>query len=550
MDMNVQNDVFSRIWQVMETDPGHRGLTTDLPRADLRALGFSLLEAGEVFIISGFPVQFAGGKGETDGPVGTANLAAVLEQIGKRVTVITDEASCAAMLAACSLYAPSAEVLCVPKNGAQAFCYGLLKHRRPTHVIAIERPGRGQDGHFHNFRGDYIDELLADTDLLLYDKSTVTIGIGDGGNELGMGGFRSMIEERVSHGDLICADAGADFTLTAGVSNWWGWGIRAVLSAVTGHDLMPTDEQENKLLRAVVSNGCVDGVTGEAVLTVDHLSQEENLRVLRELRQALRTPDYANMEPAQACRLFRSNAIVRPTSGMCSGYAQCNLIVLPSAQAADFREFARRNPFSCPVLEESAPGSRKLKTIAQDVDLARDFPRYRVWRDGHLVAQPLDVEALWNDDLVAFLIGCSFSFEDALLRAGVPVRHIEEGRNVPMYRTNIDCVPYGAFSGKMVVSMRPMTPEQAELARQITARMPRVHGAPVEIGNPARIGIHDLQHPDFGDMVTIRQGEVPVFWPCGVTPQSVLMNACPPFAITHAPGHMLIADVKNIDLMD
>ena len=550
MDMNVQNDVFSRIWQVMETDPGHRGLTTNLPRADLRALGFSLLEAGEVFIISGFPVQFAGGKGETDGPVGTANLAAVLEQIGKRVTVITDEASCAAMLAACSLYAPSAEVLCVPKNGAQAFCYGLLKHRKPTHVIAIERPGRGQDGHFHNFRGDYIDELLADTDLLLYDKSTVTIGIGDGGNELGMGGFRSMIEERVSHGDLICADAGADFTLTAGVSNWWGWGIRAVLSAVTGHDLMPTDEQENKLLRAVVSNGCVDGVTGEAVLTVDHLSQEENLRVLRELRQALRTPDYANMEPAQARRLFRSNTIVRPTSGMCSGYAQCNLIVLPSAQAADFREFARRNPFSCPVLEESAPGSRKLKTIAQDVDLARDFPRYRVWRDGHLVAQPLDVEALWNDDLVAFLIGCSFSFEDALLRAGVPVRHIEEGRNVPMYRTNIDCVPYGAFSGKMVVSMRPMTPEQAKLARQITARMPRVHGAPVEIGDPARIGIHDLQHPDFGDMVTIRQGEVPVFWPCGVTPQSVLMNACPPFAITHAPGHMLIADVKNIDLMD
>lgn len=550
MDMNVQNDVFSRIWQVMETDPGHRGLTTNLPRADLRALGFSLLEAGEVFIISGFPVQFAGGKGETDGPVGTANLAAVLEQIGKRVTVITDEASCAAMLAACSLYAPSAEVLCVPKNGAQAFCYGLLKHRKPTHVIAIERPGRGLDGHFHNFRGDYIDELLADTDLLLYDKNTVTIGIGDGGNELGMGGFRSMIEERVSHGDLICADAGADFTLTAGVSNWWGWGIRAVLSAVTGHDLMPTDEQENKLLRAVVSNGCVDGVTGEAVLTVDHLSQEENLRVLRELRQALRTPDYANMEPAQARRLFRNNAIVRPTSGMCSGYAQCNLIVLPSAQAADFREFARRNPFSCPVLEESAPGSRQLKTIARDVDLARDFPRYRVWRDGHLVAQPLDVEALWNDDLVAFLIGCSFSFEDALLRAGVPVRHIEEGRNVPMYRTNIDCVPYGAFSGKMVVSMRPMTPEQAELARQITARMPRVHGAPVEIGDPARIGIHDLQHPDFGDMVTIRQGEVPVFWPCGVTPQSVLMNACPPFAITHAPGHMLIADVKNIDLMD
>ena len=161
------SDVFSRIWQVMETDPGHRGLTTDLPRADLKKLGFSLLEAGEVFVISGFPVQRAGGKGETDGPIGTANLAAVLEQVGKKVTVITDEASCEAMLAACAIYAPSAEVLCVPHKGAQAFCYSLLKHHKPTHVIAIERPGRGADGHFHNFRGEYIDDLLSDTDLLM-----------------------------------------------------------------------------------------------------------------------------------------------------------------------------------------------------------------------------------------------------------------------------------------------------------------------------------------------------------------------------------------------
>lgn len=544
------SDVFSRIWKVMETDPGDRGLTRDLPRADLKKLGLSLMEAGEVFIISGFPVQRAGGKGETDGPVGTANLAAVLEQIGKKVTVITDEASCAAMLAGCSLYAPSAEVLCVPKNGAQAFCYGLLKHRKPTHVIAIERPGRGMDGHFHNFRGEYIDDLLADTDLLLYDKNTVTIGIGDGGNELGMGNFRGMIEERVNLGDVICADAPADFTLTSGVSNWWGWGIRAVLSAVTGRDLMPTDEQENKLLRAVVYNGCVDGVTGETALTVDHLSQEENLRVLRELRAALALPDYDAMAPARARRLFRENALVRPTAGMCGGYAQCNLIVLPSALAADFREFARRNPFSCPVLEESEKGSRVLRHIAGDVDLARDFPKYRVWRDGRLTGEPLDVAELWNDDLVAFLIGCSFSFEDALLRAGLPVRHIQEGCNVPMYRTSIDCQPYGPFAGKMVVSMRPMTPEQAQQAREITARMPRVHGAPVCIGDPASIGIHELGRPDFGDPVTIREGEVPVFWPCGVTPQSVLMQVCPPFAITHAPGHMLIADVKNIDLMD
>ena len=164
--------------------------------------------------------------------------------------------------------------------------------------------------------------------------------------------------------------------------------------------------------------------------------------------------------------------------------------------------------------------------------------------------EPQDVEALWNDDLVAFLIGCSFSFEEALQQAGVPVRHIEEGRNVPMYRTNISCTPYGEFSGKMVVSMRPMTPEQAKVAAEVTARMPRVHGAPVCIGEPEKIGIHRLDKPDFGDMVTIKAGEIPVFWPCGVTPQSVVMNVCPPFAITHAPGHMLIADVKNSDLMD
>ena len=442
------SDVFSRIWQVMETDPGHRGLTTDLPRADLKKLGFSLLEAGEIFIISGFPVQRAGGKGETDGPIGTANLAAVLEQIGKKVTVITDEPSCAAMLAACSIYAPSAEVLCVPKQGAQAFCYSLLKHHKPTHVIAIERPGRGADGHFHNFRGEYIDDLLADTDLLLYDKSTITIGIGDGGNELGMGNFRNMIEERVNHGDVICADAPADFTLTSGVSNWWGWGIRAVLSAVTGRDLMPTDEQENKLLRAVVYNGCVDGVTGEAVLTVDHLSQEENLRVLRELRAALQLPDYTHMEPAQARRLFRDNSMVRPTAGMCAGYAQCNLIVLPSKEAADFREFAKRNPFSCPVLEESEKGSRYLKTIARDIDLARDFPRYRVWKDGCLVEEPQDIEALWNDDLVAFLIGCSFSFEEALQQAGVPCATSKRAATCPCTAPTSAARPTASFPAR------------------------------------------------------------------------------------------------------
>lgn len=541
--------VFERIWKVMEADPGRRGLTRNVPRPDLRAMGQSLLEAGEIFIISGFPVQKANGAGETDGPVGAANLAAGLCAVGKKVTVLTDESACAAILAACEQYAPEAEVLCVPHAGGPAFCYRLFKHRRPTHIIAIERPGKGRDGHYHNFRGEWIDDLLSDTDLLMQAENVVKIGIGDGGNELGMGALRTAVERQVEHGDVICAEAPADITLTAGVSNWWGWGIRAVLSALTGRDLMPTEAQEWALLRTIVAQGCVDGVTGRAELTVDHLSQEENLSILRALREAVQQPDWPAMEPAQARRLFRDNGLVRPTAGMCAGYAQCNLLALPSDLAADFREFARRNPFSCPVLEESAPGSRTLHKLAGDVDLARDFPKYRIWKNGELAEEPLDAEAFWQEELTAFLIGCSFSFEDALMQAGIPVRHVEENCNVPMFRTNIDCTPYGAFSGKMVVSMRPMTPEQAQLARQITEKMPRVHGAPVEIGHPERIGIRDVSRPDFGDPVTIREGEIPVFWPCGVTPQSVVMNIRPPFAITHAPGHMLITDVRNQELM-
>lgn len=257
------------------------------------------------------------------------------------------------------------------------------------------------------------------------------------------------------------------------------------------------------------------------------------------------TPD---MSPAQVRRLFRQGAAPVPTAGLCPGYAQCNLIILPLDIAEGFRKFAAANPFSCPVLEESKPGSRGLEKIAADCDIAKDFPKYRVYRHGALESEPADISGLWRDDLVSFLIGCSFSFEEALLLAGIPVRHIEEGRNVPMFVTDIDCVPAGGFSGKLVVSMRPMTPQQAKIAAEITAQMPRVHGAPVHIGDGSEIGIADPTRPDFGDSVTINPGEVCVFWPCGVTPQSVVMNIRPPFAITHAPGHMLVCDVRNCDL--
>jgi len=258
--------------------------------------------------------------------------------------------------------------------------------------------------------------------------------------------------------------------------------------------------------------------------------------------------DYSNMSPKEVRKLIRNGEITIPTSGMCAGYAQANLVVLPQKQAYDFLLFTQRNPKPCPVLEVSDTGSRSLNFIAKDCDIAKDFPKYRVYRYGELVDECTDVEKYWRDDLVSFLIGCSFSFESALLKAGIPVRHIEENCNVPMYKTNIACTSAGIFHGNMVVSMRPLPQNQIVKATLVTADMPRVHGAPIQIGNPEAIGIKDLYHPEFGDMVTINPGETPVFWPCGVTPQNVVMETKPEFVITHAPGHMLITDVKNDDL--
>ncbi|STZ77481.1 putative hydro-lyase [Bergeriella denitrificans] len=258
--------------------------------------------------------------------------------------------------------------------------------------------------------------------------------------------------------------------------------------------------------------------------------------------------NYAGMHPRDVRRLFREGRLNTQTSGMCLGYAQANMAVLPKKYAYDFLLFAQRNPKSCPILEVGDTGSPYLKTIAQDCNVASDLPKYRIYEHGELVGEFDNVEAYWRDDLVAFLIGCSFSFESELLESGVSVRHIEEGRNVPMYLTDIPCEPAGVFSGNMVVSMRPLPPEQIVKAVNITAAMPRVHGTPVHIGHPAYIGIADINSPDFGEAVTIRENETPVFWACGVTPQSVVMNSKPDFCITHAPGHMLVTDIKNADL--
>ena len=260
--------------------------------------------------------------------------------------------------------------------------------------------------------------------------------------------------------------------------------------------------------------------------------------------------DYSKMSPAEVRTLIRTGQITGQTSGMCDGYAQANLLILPMEYAYDFLLFTQRNPKSCPLLEVGDVGSRVVKTMANTADIATDLPKYRVWENGVMSGEYTDISHLWRDDFVYFLIGCSFSFEGELLAAGVPVRHIEEGKNVPMYLTNIECERAGIFHGKLVVSMRPMPADQAIRAVSITSTMPRVHGAPIHIGDPAAIGIRDISSPDFGDSVTVGDGELPVFWCCGVTPQSAVMSAKPAIAISHAPGHMFITDVKNTHLKD
>ncbi|WP_240510438.1 putative hydro-lyase [Bacillus velezensis] len=254
------------------------------------------------------------------------------------------------------------------------------------------------------------------------------------------------------------------------------------------------------------------------------------------------------MSPEEVRQLIRKGQMTGPTAGMAASYAQANLVVLQKDLAFDFLLFCQRNQKPCPVLDVTDAGSPVPAIAAQGADIRTDFPKYRIYRHGVLTEEVTDITPYWRDDDVGFLIGCSFSFEQALINQHIPIRHIDEGVNVPMYKTNIDCVPAGPFSGKMVVSMRLIPERLTVRAAQVTSRFPAVHGAPVRIGNPQSIGISDLQQPDFGDAVTVREGEVPVFWACGVTPQAVIMEAKPDIVITHSPGHMLITDIRNESL--
>ncbi|CAJ0729886.1 putative hydro-lyase [Ralstonia mannitolilytica] len=256
---------------------------------------------------------------------------------------------------------------------------------------------------------------------------------------------------------------------------------------------------------------------------------------------------YAN--PYSARLAARSGVLRGHTSGLCDGHVQANIVMLRDTWANEFLRFCQLNPKPCPLLDVTEPGVPVFRHLGQDVDVRRDVPRYRVYRHGELADEPLDVEALWTDDMVAFAIGCSFSFEHALMEAGVPLRHIAMARNVAMYRTSIDTAGTSRLAGKLVVSMRPMSVPDAIRAIEITSRMPRAHGAPVHFGEPAAIGIADLAQPDWGDAVPVQPGEVPVFWACGVTPQAVVQQARPELCITHAPGHMLITDLRTAALV-
>lgn len=256
--------------------------------------------------------------------------------------------------------------------------------------------------------------------------------------------------------------------------------------------------------------------------------------------------DPAALDPAAARARFRGG-LRSTTAGWCKGWVQANLIAVPQELARDVLLFAQRNPQPCPIVDVGDPGGRSTPLFAGD--LSTDLPAYRVYVHGELVAEVPDVHDLWREDLVAFLIGCSFTFEAALLEAGVPLRHLEQVTNVPMYRTDRETRPAGVLHGPLVVSMRPVPAAMVATAVQVTARYPSMHGAPVHVGDPAALGIDDLADPDWGDPVEPQPGDVPVFWACGVTPQAAVMASRPEFAIGHAPGHMAITDARNTDFL-
>ncbi|HJO75584.1 MAG TPA: putative hydro-lyase [Rhodospirillales bacterium] len=254
-----------------------------------------------------------------------------------------------------------------------------------------------------------------------------------------------------------------------------------------------------------------------------------------------------NAPPREIRQFIREDRFAGNTAGLSLGYLQGNLAILPAEYAMDFQRYCQRNPKPCPLVGVSDTGEPTLPTLGSDIDIRTDIPSYNVYRDGELSEQVTNIKNLWQDDFVTFIIGCSYTFEHALMEEGVSLRHIDENKTVSMYNTNIETTPAGPFSGGTVVSMRPLSVEKTIRAIEITSRFPQAHGTPVHFGDAEEIGIADINKPDWGDAPDIRDGEVPVFWACGVTPQAAVRNAKPSICITHAPGSMLITDIPGMD---
>jgi uncharacterized protein YcsI (UPF0317 family) len=252
-----------------------------------------------------------------------------------------------------------------------------------------------------------------------------------------------------------------------------------------------------------------------------------------------------DMDVVSVRAAIRSGGYRSHTAGLARGVLQSNLAILPESYALDFMRYCQRNPKPCPLSGVSDTGSPMMFTLGRDIDIRSDVPAYNIYRNGELDATVNNISEVWTDDLVAFALGCSFTFEHALMRAGVKLWHIDNNTTVPMFRSNIDTVPAGPFHGKMVVSMRAVPAGQIDLVSEISRKFPLAHGGPVHAGDPDRIGIEDITKPEWGDPAPVTQGHVPVFWACGVTPQVAIEQASLPICITHKPGHMLITDIHE-----
>ena len=262
----------------------------------------------------------------------------------------------------------------------------------------------------------------------------------------------------------------------------------------------------------------------------------------RGVEETVAKQELCSRAPENVRLRIRDGEHAGPTGGLARGYVQTNLVILPEVYALDFLKFCVRNPKPCPVLEVTDAGSPTPPVMAPEADLRTDVPKYRVYEDGEIIDEPTDIRSYWRADLVSFLIGCSFTFERALLDAGLHLAHLDQGRNVPMYVTGRECIPSGSFSGPMVVSMRPYRADEIPLAVVVSSRYPTMHGAPVQVGDPEGLGVRNLGEPEFGDPIEIAPDQIPVFWGCGVTPQAVAIETRPPLMITHSPGHMFITD--------